>query len=99
MLSLSVALKSTFMSPWFTLKAEDLVFTAFCCRLVLMVVGYSGDANNAVATGLIIAAGIWLNGKGLRTVAAGELGVHTAVKDTHGLYNLPAPVQTPFGTH
>src|ERR1700687_3128481 len=83
------------MSPWSTLKAEVVVFTAFCCKPVPMAVGYSEEAKRLAATGLIIAAGILLNGNGGRVAAAGEEEVHGAVKDTHGLYSCPAPVQTP----
>src|SRR5215470_456831 len=95
MLSLSVALKSILRSPWSTLRACAVVFTAFCCRLPLTTPGYRFEANRLAATGLIMAAGITLNGKGLRVAAGVEEGVQGAVNEAHGLYNWPVPKQFP----
>src|SRR5262244_3309023 len=88
------------MSPWSTLKAEDVVSNAFCCKPVLMAAGYSEELNNACATGLSIATGIWLFRNGCRVAAGADEGVHGALNEAHGLYSctFPAPlfVQTPL---
>ena len=65
-LSFWVALKSSFRSPWTTFWAEVTIFTALFCRPCYRRPGIEYDANRAPATGLIIAAGIWLFGNGLR---------------------------------
>src|ERR1700739_1496377 len=76
-------------------SAEPFVFTALFWRLVLIGVGYRLDLNKADATGLIMTAGITLYGKGCRVAAGVDEEVHGAAKDAHGLYNWPAPAQTP----
>src|ERR1700751_2314437 len=55
--------------------------------LELTGVGYSDEAKSALATGLSIAAGIRLLGKGCRVVAGVDEGVQGAANETQGLYN------------
>src|ERR1700694_1151634 len=87
MLSFCEALKSILRSPWASFWAELTLFTALCCTLVLMGVGYRLDLNRAAATGLIMTAGITLFGKGWRVVAGVDEGVHGAEKEAQGLYS------------
>src|SRR5258708_32058950 len=95
MLSFCEALKSILKSPCTTFSAELEIFTELSCNPAPVALGYRLDLNKAAATGLIIAAGIRLFGKGWRVGAGIEEGVHGAVKDKHGLYNWPVPKQTP----